>query len=182
MDPKLIQDARVLRVEVALKPNDVYTPFRWERGNLIRWVACIALCLIFYDLYTNSAAALLSFPDGRSILALVGILAVFILLGLLVFPYLRIRAMFRKSPGMSRTRRYAFSSNGVSVQSDDANSDCKWSLFQRVLETRTAFVLYMRSGGAMYVPKRCLISVGDLTLMREILRQNMSGKSGLRID
>jgi hypothetical protein len=25
-------------VEVDLKPNDVYTPFRWDRGNLARWV------------------------------------------------------------------------------------------------------------------------------------------------
>ena len=82
-------------VEVNLRPNDVYTPFQWERGNLARWVTSIVLCLIFYDLYRSSRATILSFQGGESILAIIALLVLFILLGLLLFPYLRLRAMFR---------------------------------------------------------------------------------------
>jgi hypothetical protein len=44
-------------VDVDLRPNDVYTPFCWDRNNLARWVTAIVLCLIFYDLYRSSKLA-----------------------------------------------------------------------------------------------------------------------------
>jgi hypothetical protein len=34
-------------VEVKLTPNDIYTPFRWQRDKVIRWVVAALLCLIF---------------------------------------------------------------------------------------------------------------------------------------
>jgi hypothetical protein len=113
-----MEDNRGVVVDVDLGPNDVYTPFRWDRHNLARWVISIVLCLIFYDLYKSSRATILSFQGGESILAIIALLVLFILLGLLLFPYLRVRAMFRKSPAMTKTRRYTFSlflAEGVSL-------------------------------------------------------------------
>jgi len=174
--------SRDIVVEVDLRPNDVYTPFRWDRGNLSRWVAAIVICLIFFDLCRNSSAALLSFPDGKSILAVVVLLMILILCGLLVFPYLRVRAVFRKSPALTKRRRYTFRASGITIQSDDANSDLKWSLFQRAVETPGIFAFSVSSHHATYIPKRCFSSSDDVARMRELIRGNMPGKSQLRRD
>jgi hypothetical protein len=177
-----MEDNRDLVVEVDLRPNDVYTPFRWDRGNLARWVSAFVLCLIFYDLYKNQSATLLSFPDGEAILAVVALLVLFVLFAVLVFPYLRMRAMFRKSPAMTKARRYTFRATGITIQSDDANSDCKWPFFQRAVETPSVFVLSITSRGATYIPKRCFASPNDVARMRELIRENMPGLSTLRRD
>src|SRR5260370_32007946 len=99
-----MEDNRGVVVDVDLRPNDVYTPFLWDRNNLARWVTSIVLCLIFYDLYKSSRATILSFQGGESILTIIALLVLFILLGLLLFPYLRVLAMFRKSPTMTKDK------------------------------------------------------------------------------
>ena len=101
-----MEDNRALVVDVALRPNDVYTTFRWDRRNLARWVTAIVLCLIFYDLYKDARTTILSLEAGQSILLIMTLLLLFILFGLLLVPYLGVRAMFRKSPAMTNARRY----------------------------------------------------------------------------
>jgi YcxB-like protein len=177
-----MEDNLSVVVEVGLRPHDVYTPFRWGRGNLARWVTSIVLCLIFYDLYRGSRATILSFQGGESILTVVALLVLFILFALLLFPYLRMRAMFRKSPAMSKARQYTFGPPGITVQSDDATSDCKWSLFQRAGETRQVFIFWQTSYGGTYIPKRCFASPHDISRMRELIRANMPGRCQLRRD
>lgn len=167
-------------VDVDLRPNDVYTPFRWDRNNLARWVTSIVLCLIFYDLYKSSRATILSFQGGDSIVAIIALLVLFILFGLLLFPYLRVRAMFRKSPAMTKTRRYTFCATGITVQSDDATSDCKWSLFHRAVETPSVFVFSVTSHHGTYIPKRCFASSDDVARVRDLIRENMPGRWRLR--
>src|SRR6267154_2031382 len=169
-------DSRDVIVDVDLRPNDVYTPFRWDRNNLARWVTSIVLCLIFYDLYKSSRATILSFQGGESIVEVIRLLVLFILFGLLLFPYLRVRAMFRKSPTMTKTRRYTIGVAGITVQSDDATADCKWSLFQRAVETPTVFVLSQTSYHGTYIPKRCFGSPDDMVRVRDLIRENMPGK------
>jgi hypothetical protein len=177
-----MEDNRVVVVDVVLKPNDVYTPFRWDRGNLARWVTALLLCMIFYDLYKDSRDTILSFQGGQSTLAIIALLVLFILLGLLLFPYLRVRGMFRGSPAMKKARRYTFGTAGITTQSDDANSDCKWSLFLRVFETPSVFVFSLTTHAAIYVPKRCFASSHDVARVRELIRENMPGKWRLRRD
>lgn len=173
-------DNRAVVAEVDLRPNDVYTPFRWDRYNLARWVTSIVLCLIFYDLYKDSRATILSFQGGESILAILMLIVLFILFGLLLFPYLRVRAMFRKSPAMRKTRRYTIGTAGIAFQSDDATADCKWSLFQRAVETPTVFVFSQTSYHGTYIPKRCFASSDDVARVRDLIRENMPGRWRLR--
>lgn len=177
-----MSDDRCVVVEVDLALNDVYSPFRWSRANAARWIASIVLCLIFYDLYRNSRATILSSPTGDSIRAIIVILVVFIFSALLLFPYLRARAMFRKSPALTKMRRYTFQNTGIVIRSEDANTDCKWSLFQRVIETPRVFIFMLTSSTAAYVPKRCFSSSNDVVRVRELVRQNMSGRCRLRRD
>jgi hypothetical protein len=177
-----MDEHRDVVVDVVLTPNDVYTPFQWSRGNLLRWVSAFVLCLIFYDLYKDQSATLLSFPDGKAILTIVALLALFVLLALLAFPYLRMRAMFRKSPNMTKTRHYTFRATGITIRSEDANADCKWSVFQRVFETPSVFVFSQTSLSGTHIPKRCFTTPGDVARMRELIRENMSGRFHLRRD
>jgi len=173
-------DNRAVVVDVDLKHNDVYTPFRWDRNNLARWVTSIVLCLIFYDLYKDSRATILSLQGGESILAIMALLLVFILCGLLLFPYLRVLALFRKSPALEKTTRYIIGTTGITIQSDDATADCKWSLFQRAIETSSVFVLSQTSYHGTYIPKRCFASSDDVARVRDLIRENMPGRCRLR--
>jgi hypothetical protein len=175
-----MEDNRVVVVDVDLKPNDVYTPLRWNRNNFARWVTSIVLCMIFYDLYKSSRATILSFEGGESMLAIIALLVLFILFALLVFPYLRMRALFWKSPGMTKTRRYTFGTAGITIRSDDATSDCKWSLFLRAVETPKVFVFSVTTYQGTYIPKRCFASTDDIARLRELIRENMPGKWRLR--
>ncbi len=175
-----MENKRDIAVEISLGPNDIYSPFQWSPGNLARWVGALVLIWIFYDLIHGSSDALLSLPTGGSILAVVVVLVVFILLGLLLFPYLRLLADFKKFPAMRSPHRLTFSETGIKIESEVANSDCKWSLIQKAFETRSLFVLVYTTRGAMYVPKRCLASRDDIVRLREIIRENLPGKWRLR--
>lgn len=176
-----MEKAPELVVEVVLRPHDVYTPFQWDRNNVARWVVSIVLFWIFYDLYKGQLDALRSFPDSGSIIAVLVVLAVFILLALLLFPYLRMRALFRKSPRFQKPVKYTFNEEGMRFESEHASGALKWSAFDRVVETRKVFALSMASTGT-YVPKRCFTSPGDVALFRQLVRENFKGKWTLRSD
>src|SRR5207245_9766787 len=165
-----------------LKPNDVYTPFQWDRYNLARWVVAIVLCWIFYDLYKRQLDALRSFPDSGSIIAILVVLAIFILLALLLFPYLRIRSLFRKSPRFQEPVRYTFNAEGLRFESQHGSGAFKWSAFDRAVATRKVFVFSMTSQSGAYIPKRYLTSPDDVALFRQLIRDNFKGKWTLRRD
>jgi len=169
-----MDQAPEVSVAVNLKPSDVYTPFRRDRGNVIRWVAAALLCLIFRDLYASSRETLQSFPGGASIGAIMIMLVVFVLFAILLFPYLRVRALFRSTPGLAETK--------ILFQSERAQSECKWTIFDRVSETREVFAFSQGKIGATYVPKRFFTDPNDIPLLRRIIRENFKGKWTLRND
>jgi hypothetical protein len=175
-------DLHGITVEFALKPGDVYSPFHWGRGNLARWVTAVLLCYIFYDLYTGSSETLRSFAGGSSIQAIVLILFAFVLMGLLLFPFLRVLAFFRGTPNVARTRRVTFRSDIILFESAEAKSECKWTFFSRVIETPRAFIFSQGKAGGTYIPKRCLPSHEDIVLLRALIRENFKGKMVLRQD
>lgn len=177
-----MDQAPEVSVAVNLKPSDVYTPFRWDRGNVIRWVAAALLCLIFRDLYASSRETLQSFPGGASISAIMIMLVVFVLFAILLFPYLRVRALFRSTPGLAETSRITFRPDKILFQSESAQSECKWTIFNRVSETREVFAFSQGKIGATYVPKRFFTDPNDILLLRRIIRENFKGKWTLRND
>ncbi len=83
---------------------------------------------------------------------------------------------------MTKLRRYTFRATGITIKSDDANSDCKWSLFQRAVETPSVFAFSQTVSAAIYIPKRCFTAPNDVARMRELIRENMPGKCQLRRD
>lgn len=168
--------------DVVLKPHDVYTPFQWNRGNVARWVAAALLCWIFSDIYRTGLDTLRSFQDADSIIAILIALAVFILCGLLLFPYLRVRALFRRSPQLRKQITYTFDSGGMHFKSDTSNGTCTWPGFDRVTETRKVFTFSVTDRAATYLPKRCLATIDDIARLRQLIRENFKGKHQLRSD
>jgi hypothetical protein len=168
-------------VEYQLKPNDVYTPFQWRRENLWRWIAAIVLSYIFYDRYKDSAETIRAFDSGGSILAIIAVLWIFILLALLLFPYLRTLAHFKKSAEMRGPARVEFRDEGIHFENRHVVSDVKWSLYNQAVETRSLFCLASASYVATYVPKRCM-SKSDIAALRQLIRASVRGKVQLRMD
>jgi hypothetical protein len=177
-----MDDQPQVSVAVNLKPSDVYSPFHLDRGNVIRWVAAALLCLFFRDLYTSSRETLQSFPGGASITAVMIVLVVFVLFAILLFPYLRVRALFRSTPSLRETSRITFRPDKILFQSESAQSECKWTIFNRVSETREAFAFSQGKIGATYVPKRFFANPNDIQLLRRLIRENFKGELTLRSD
>lgn len=168
-------------VEYQLQPNDVYTPFQASRENIIRWALAILLCGAFYWGYPDLSEMAHATENSDAVLAIVVALTVFILLALLVFPYLRVRARFRNSPRLHETMHYEVRSEGIHFVSEHVTSDSKWSLFVNARETKARFALGSSDFRALYFPKRCL-TPESVKLLRQMIRENVKGKVELRAD
>jgi hypothetical protein len=103
-----------------------------------------------------------------------------IILGLTLFPYLRLRAAMKTAPGFQNPTRYDFSSDGLHAVNDVSSADVKWSGFYRILETRTTFILLRSQNFATYVPKRCFRTTREIVLLRQLIMENFKGKWRLR--
>jgi len=170
-----MNDGHELTVEYTLKLWDVYSPFRLSRNNLARWVSAALLCYILYDFCTHSA-------ETSSILAIVILLSIFVLLALLLFPVLRLLALFRGTPAFARPKRITFRPDIILSESAEAKGEIKWTFFTWIFETPTAFVFSHGKVGETYIPKRCFATKQDIALLRELIRQHFKGKTTLRRD
>jgi hypothetical protein len=170
-----------LIVDVKLEPGDVYSPFLWSRQNLIRWVLVLSACWILYEM-SPSWSLDVPFPEGNNRLLSLYLIVAGVTLASFLVPYLRVRAMFRKSHATRMPRRLTFGTEGFQIESDDARGDYKWSLFMRIIETRKLFLLFQTPHAATYIPKRCFRSADDVQLLRQLIRNNFKGKWTLRRD
>jgi YcxB-like protein len=169
-----------LTVRYTLQPSDVYDPFLYSWRNLIRWVTVVFVCLLLYDLASNTSASRWRFGIAPAVLVpvVIGVLIV----ALFVWPWLKVQMMFRRYPTLGRPRSVAFSSDGMHTDSEDSQGDYKWSLFHRIGESPKAFVFMVTSRGGTYVPKRCLSTAGEIDILRQLIRENFRGKKKLRTD
>jgi hypothetical protein len=72
-------------------------------------------------------------------------------------------------PEVRQGLSYAFSEDGVQVDSVSGHSDLKWVAFRKALETRREFLLISSRGGTYSLPKHCFASDADVTELRQIL-------------
>ena len=126
----------------------------------------------------SSEATIDTFPDAASIKLLILALLALIVFGLVLFPYLRWLALFRKTPSMKKVRTYTFTSEGVNCVTDDARYDCNWSVFTRIHESRRGFIFLLGAQG-IHVPRRYFSSHDDVLSLRQIIRDNFKGKTHL---
>jgi len=169
-----MEDHSEITVEIRLQPSDVYDPFRWSWQNLFRWVFALFACFLAYDLRRFWTASV-------SMLLVVLLLFALVLFVSFCLPWLSAQSLFRKYPAFRKARHMSFSSDGVRLESEDAQGHYKWSLFTRIVETPKTFFLMQTARAATYVPKRCL-APADIPTLRRLIRQNFTGKLTLRGD
>jgi len=170
-------------VQIELRPEDIYDPFRYSWGNVSRLVLALLLGYIVYTTRDTWAS------DGSKLAPAAGILTLLVSLGLVLltvflYPYLRVRSLFHDTPTFRKPRNLSFNAEGIRLNSEDAQGNYNWSVFRNILETRKAFVFAQttRSTSGVFVPKRCLSGPEDIAAIRRLVRANYSGKARLRSD
>lgn len=167
-----------LTVKCILRPADVYDPFMYSWRNVIRWAAAVFACLLIYD--TGPNWFLVRSGAGIKTALLLLLMAAVALFILFYLPWLSVQSMFRNYPSMRRLRSFSFSSDGLHIESEDVRADYKWSIFHRVVETPKVFLFIVTPRGATYLPKRCLLTPDDIRILRQLIRENFTGKKTLR--
>jgi hypothetical protein len=169
-----------LTVDITLKPEDVYQPFLVTWPNLIRCVLALFSC---YLIYTTRPIWLGGSQPGTAITLLEPpLFCAFVFIVMFSWPYLRARSMFHKYPALCRSRRVTFSSEGVHIESEDAQGDFRWPLFYQIVETPKSFLFMQTTRGATHIPKRCFSNSDDILILRRLIRDNFAGKKRLRSD
>jgi len=166
-------------VEFIPRPNDFYTPFKWYRGNLLRWVVAAIFGAIALGLYRSHRHGPESSPDSVIIeVVIFALLAV----TLLLLPYLRFRAVFKARYKDNEKLRVTFSKRSVLAEASGFRSDFEWSYFTRVQETRGLFMLYKERLAIVMVPKKYLAGRDELDRLRALIRGSFTGPCKLRLD
>jgi hypothetical protein len=168
-----------ITVDVALEPSDVYHPLQWSLQNLARWVSVATAGLIL------SGVSPLWPPEPAASERKTEIFLLYLLLGLVsvavfLLPYLGVRRTFQKAAALRHPRHYIFNAAGIRTESEDARADYKWSLFTRIRETKSVFLLYQAPQVATYIPKRCFHAQADIEVLRQLIRDNYKGKWTVR--
>ena len=170
-----------ITVDITLQPGDLYDPFAYSWQNTIRWVSALFVCYLIYETRSLWASAQ-SDSDTASALLALSVLMGFVILLLFLFPYLRVRSIFKSSPAARKSRHLSFSVEGIHLESEDARGDYKWTLFNRTVETPRVFMFLQTRYAATYVPKRCFSKPEDIVILRQLIRDNFRGKLRLRRD
>jgi hypothetical protein len=118
-------------IEVSLRPQDVYQPFLCSWRNLARWVLSLFVAYLTYDTRAIWTSALANPNQGPGVLALL-LAGGALFLAWLVYPYFRVRSMFRSSPILLTSRRIWFNAEGIRIESEDGRGDYKWSILLRI--------------------------------------------------
>ena len=171
-----------MAIEVSLQPQDIYQPFLFSWQNLARWVLSLFAAYLVYDTRATWSSALANPDRGAGVLVLL-LAGIALFLAWLVYPYFRVWSMFRSSPRLRTPRRIRFSAEGIRIDSEHGRGEYKWSIFQKIVESRRTFFFMQTShyAGSFYVPKRCL-SKSATNDLRRVIRDNFQGESKLRID
>ncbi len=101
--------------------------------------------------------------------------------GLMVgLPYYQARSEVRRNPNILGPADYFFSEHEVEINAPFGCSELFWTAFERILETKVFFLLYIGRNRACVLPKRCFSSRAEIVEFRELLQQVYRGKLELR--
>jgi len=170
----MVQSGPIVNVQCALRRSDVYQPLAYSWPSVIRWALVVFGFIMLYGPGSGSLWGDAGAGEKAVWLAGFAVFVVFLL------PWLSVQIMIRKYPAIWRSRSLSFSSEGMHLESEDARADYRWSVFYRINETSTLFLLMPTASTAVYVPKRCISSQEDIKVVRQLIRENFQGKKGLR--
>ena len=99
-------------------------------------------------------------------------LAVFWALLLFVFPGLRMRYIFKRSPYFNQESSFDISEDGILNENPNMRSQRNWNLFTRWAENGRLFMIYSSPVQFVLLPKRSF-AAGDIEQLRELLRRKI---------
>ena len=96
---------------------------------------------------------------------------VFIISGYILFYiyYQRPVEQYIKAYSMRKSAIYRFCSDRVCITSEDAKSECMWSVFMGAYEIPSAFLLINKNKTATIIPKISITNESDLERFRNLL-------------
>jgi hypothetical protein len=163
---------REICVDVLLRANDVYRPFRLSSKNVLMWTAALLFCGLVYDV-AFSPVRVVHTDRGKLFCALLGFAA---LAAAFVLPYFRMRSNLRRTPAFQSPVHYRITPQGILSESEHGRGELKWSAFIRIVETPSSFLLYRTTRLATYLPKRCFTTTNDILQVRSLISANYRGK------
>ncbi len=86
-------------------------------------------------------------------------------------PYFVARSLYKNSADFRGTSRYSFSDDDITWEGITARSECSWSTFIEVRETKEFFLFYILKGSARVVPKHAFGSEQEIVEFRELVRR-----------
>lgn len=99
-------------------------------------------------------------------------MAVFWALLLFVFPGLRMRYIFKRSPYFSQESSFDISEEGILNENPNMRSQRSWNLFTKWAENERLFMIYSSPVQFVLLPKRSF-ATGAAEQLRELLRRKI---------
>jgi len=92
------------------------------------------------------------------------------------------RSNVRTLAPQQRNHRYEFASDAIRINTGLSSAVVAWEAVQKMVETQSAFYLYLQKSICHVIPKRGLKSEVDLGRLRTILATKLSSKAKLKGD
>jgi hypothetical protein len=170
--------AKSIVIDVDLRFADLYKGtlrmavyvLRYLWGILLFFALLYAICSLVGATQSPWTITAESLESWLSPILMGGIPTTVIMIPLVVL--VRVK-MFQRSAGTDSKRRYTFSSERVTVETEFANAELKWQVFRQVRESKHYFLFYSAPGLANIIPKRCLQSEESLRDFRSLIREHV---------
>ncbi|HYY59164.1 MAG TPA: YcxB family protein [Pyrinomonadaceae bacterium] len=127
----------------------------------------LALAFTFFAAINEAAMSLFLLSTGM-------VLFVFVLALFLVFP----RQRFRSDPKYRDEYSLEFTEDGIHFVTEQVDSRLNWSLYNRVLENESFYVLVYGKGMISVIPKRAFTAAAQEKAFRSLLRRKLGHSTG----
>lgn len=141
-------------------------------SKLSKVLFCISVGFSEYLVYQLGSSRAISFAWALLFPAGLALFVVFVKFGA---PLLNARNFVRRNPNALLPVNQTVGPNGVTGESSLGHATANWDAYQRVVETRDAFLLFSLSNFAVIAPKRCFRGPEDIQKYRQIVRRYCPG-------
>ncbi|HEV2914166.1 MAG TPA: YcxB family protein [Pyrinomonadaceae bacterium] len=140
-----------------------------QPGLLLRFGVAFMLLALAFVLF----AAINEVVMSLFLLSMGLVLFTFVLALFFIFP----RQRFRSDPKYRDEYSLEFTEEGIHFKTDQLDSRLNWSLYNRVLENESFYVLVYGKGMISVIPKRAFTAVDQETNFRSLLRRKLGPAS-----
>ena len=168
-------------------PIDFWTQYRASRaivnrtwGTIFGWgffvgLPLVALILMLATGHEVSAPAVFGLPGWTVVIG--GLL--FMLVFMPLTHVLNVWSYRRRNRSVAGVHTYAINPEGYSVRGSVFNTEIKWDVILKAVETKRFILLYVASRWAHFIPKSAASPV-DLATIRTILYEKLGPKARLQ--